>query len=130
MMLHLGPGRGYNGPPGRGEQCHVQGDGQRVPGIVYGSDGRDGVHGPVEAQPPGVDKQPEVLGGQVEERERPGYQAGRLGGRVVGGREHRWAAVAHQRHPGEQQAGSRARQDRQRPEHSTGVLQNKMEHAD
>jgi len=108
VVVQPGPGRGCGGPLGCGKQGHVQGNGQGVPGIVDGRDGRDGVHGPVKAQPPGVDEQPEVLGGQVEERQSPRHQAWRLCGRVVGGREHRWSAVAHQRHSGEQQTGRRA----------------------
>lgn len=117
-----GPVRRGRGPPGRGEERHVQGDGQRVPGVVDGRDGRNRVHGPVEAEPPRVDEQPDVLDGQIEERQRPGDQAGRLGRRVVGRGEHWRAAVAHQRHPDEQQAGRGARQDHQRPVHSAGVL--------
>lgn len=122
VLVQPSPGRGCDGPLGGGEQGHVQGDGQGIPGVVDGRDGRDGVHGPIETELPGVDEQPEVLGGQVEKRQSPRHQARRLRGRVVGGREHRWSAVTHQRHPGEQQTGRRARQDCQCPVHSSGVL--------
>lgn len=63
VVVQPSPGRGCGGPLGRGEQGQVQGDGQGVPGVVDGCNGRDGVHGPIEAEPPGVDEQPEVLGG-------------------------------------------------------------------
>lgn len=126
--VHVVPGAGpvrggHRGPPGRGEQRHVQGHGQRVPRVVHRGDGRHRVHGPVEAQPPRVHEQPHVLGRQVEERQRARHQAGRLGGRVVGGREHGRPGLAHQRHTYEQQTGRGARQDRQRPVHAAGVLQ-------
>jgi len=68
--------RGGGGPPGHGEQRRVQDDGQRVPRVVDGRDGRHRVHGPVEAQPPRVYQQPDVLGRQIEERQCPGDQTG------------------------------------------------------
>lgn len=122
VVVVFGPVRGDGGPSGRGEERHVQGDGQSVPRIVDGRDGRHGVHGPVEAQPARVHQQSHVLRGQIEERQRPGDQAGRFGRGVVGGREHGRTAVAHQRHADEQQAGRRAGQYGQRPVRSACVL--------
>lgn len=59
----FGPVRGGGGPPGRGEQRHVQGDGQRVSRVVHGRDGCNSIHGPIEAQSSRVDEQPDVLDG-------------------------------------------------------------------
>lgn len=90
---------GGGGPSGDGEQSHVQSDRQRVPRVVHGSDGRHGVHGPVEAEPPRMDQQSDVLDRQIEERQRPGYQTRRFGRWIVRGREYGRPSLAHQRHP-------------------------------
>lgn len=126
-VVDLGPVRRGHRPPGRSEQRHVQSDGQRVPGVVHGRDRRYCIHGPVETEPPWIDEQPDVLDGQIQERQRPGDQAGRFGRRVVGRGENGRTAVAHQRHSHEQQTGRRARQYHQRPVHSTGVLEKSNE---